>query len=154
MSDVIGIYNPFFCLLISGGIFCIVVCMYENILKFKVPAGIFTLIAVVVAGAAFFVNDQNLRKQAYEGKIIETYRTRNWLRGIKKPMDGKPKHRHYNHYWKIEDGSGQVRDVEVPHYTWSKGKTGTPVKKVTGERYPQVDTEAENQKRDVLERFF
>mgnify|MGYP000225395725 CR=1 FL=1 len=119
----------------------------------KLSGAILVVVTVAAVTSAFFIHDYYLRGQAYDGVIQETYRVRNWLRWFKAPLK-HPEYRYYYHYWLIVDSDGVKREVRVPHFLWSKGSAGTPVKKVTGERYPRIDTPKANEDRNVMERFF
>lgn len=103
------------------------------------------ILALAIGTGVWYANDSYRRKQAYQGVVEEAYKSRNWLRGARKP--NRPAYRYYKYYWRVRDESGKLRTVRVNHALWPKGEPGTPVKKVAGERYPQVDTaEAEEQR--------
>jgi len=109
------------------------------------------ILALVIGTAVFFVNDSYQRKQAYQGVVEEAYKTRNWLSGMKKRH--RPAYRYYKHYWRVRDEAGNLRTVRVHHGLWPKGKPGTPVKKVAGERYPKIDTPEAEEHRQIKDQI-
>ncbi len=119
----------------------------------KLSGGILLAISLAIAAAVFFANDHRLRGQSYEGVIQEAYRTRNWLRGFRRPLEHAA-YRYYRHYWRIEEPDGSIRQVYIPHFLWKQGTSGTPVKKTVGERYPQINTPKASEDREIMNRFF
>ncbi|MFW6059283.1 MAG: hypothetical protein ACODAQ_03830 [Phycisphaeraceae bacterium] len=115
-------------------------------------------IGIVVLGLAGFaiyefgIKAPQQRAQVYEGTVVEVYRDRDEMRGVKKP--GEPEYRYYTHYWKIETAEGETMDVEVPHGQWRRAEADDPVKKVEGERYPMLMTEDAIEGRKAMEHVF
>lgn len=111
------------------------------------------LVVLVAIGAVFgweFWQASQAKKETWEGKIVETYRTRRWWRGFMKPMETQS-YRYYNHYWRITLTGGAVVSVKVPWSSWDDAKPGDPVRKRFGQRYPELATpqaDAQRQARD------
>ncbi len=79
--------------------------------------------------------------KTYTGDIVDLSKHRKWWKGFKKPMSSSG-YRYYNYTWVIACDNGDEIEVEIPHFKWKKGEAGLPVKKVKGQRYPVVDTQA------------
>ncbi len=104
----------------------------------KLFGSLSVVVAVVLGAGWFFLDSYVATNQAYEGKIVSRAKQRNWLRGARKP--GQPEYRYYRYYWYVECANGKTRKVKVPRHQYNEGKTGLPVKKVQGDRYPTINT--------------
>jgi hypothetical protein len=111
------------------------------------------IVLVVIVGFGvweFGIKAPEQRAEQYTGTISETYRSRDWLRGLRSPSE--PEYRYYDYYWTIQTDDGDEITVEVPNTTWSNGEAGKAVVKVEGNRYPQLKQHAEQQQE--VERYF
>jgi len=99
-----------------------------------------SLVILAIAGTIGWVagQDWRARRQQWDGTVLESYRTRCWLRGPMKPM--QPEYRYYNHYWKIRTKEGKTIDVAILQTVWGEAKPGDAVHKKLGERWPQLDS--------------
>lgn len=110
------------------------------------------IVTVALATGLFVLREHNLRGQRYTGEIEETYRTRDWLRGvIRSPTEAE--YRYYRHYWRIREDSGRVRNVRLHYLLWKEGSPGTPVRKVAGERHPRIDTPEAERLRQIQDQM-
>jgi len=105
-------------------------------------------VAVIAIAVGWFVaKGAWAKRQAYEGTIVQTYKQRDWLRGFRKPT--RSAHHYYDYFWQVRCGDGTIRNAEVTYGQWSSGKAGDPVKKVAGQRWPQIDTPEAERAREV-----
>ncbi len=125
----------------------------SSILKNPLVQAILALLILgAVLGLKFAIMASIAERQAWEGKITDTYKKRDWLRGLKKWRDMRREYLYYDYYWEVKCADGQTRQVEVPHHSWGKADVGDPVRKVRGERWPRLETTEAEQEREMKQR--
>ena len=119
----------------------------QRLLHSKNFWGLIALIAICATFGWDFWQASEAKKEVWEGKIVEAYRTRRWWRGFMGPLESKP-YRFYSYYWRIELSTGATITVKLPWSDWGEGKAGDFVRKRYGQRYPHVAaTKADSQRR-------
>jgi len=125
--------------------------MWSSLVESKPARAVAVVLAIGIFVAwEFGVKSTLAKRQAWEGKVTNVYRQREWLRGFRKP--GKAEYLYYDHYWTVACTDGESRAVEVPHTLWQRATVGTPLRKVEGERYPVIDTPEAASRREMNER--
>jgi hypothetical protein len=123
--------------------------------RLRVPTGIRILIVIVAIGGwiiwEFGVKASMAKSQAWEGTLKETLKERRWLSGLKKPS--KPDYLYYNYYWVVTCSDGQTRTVQVPSHLTTNARTGDPIRKVLGKRWPELATMEADSDRKIKEQY-
>jgi hypothetical protein len=107
-------------------------------------------IAVAVVTLAGLVGYEYLykapqqKRQQYEGTIVGSSKERHLLKTDRRDPGAVENH---TFYLSVKTQAGEVRKVEVDHYTWANAEKGDPVKKSAGERYPKLMTDRAVQRR-------
>ncbi len=112
-----------------------------------------TIGSILVATAIYggFVGYRNLveiprmKAQAYNGRISEAQRERDWFVSQKYGGDL------YDYYWEVRCSDGKTRRIEVPPKLWKQGKVGDPVRKRKGQVDPVLLTSKKRQHRNFVE---
>lgn len=101
--------------------------------------GLVVLMALAGLVYEFGIKSAIAKKQEWQGTITELTRKRDWIKGFQKP--GRAEYHYYDHYWIVKCDDGREIEVEVLHTRWGEANIGDPVRKVRGERWPELVSE-------------
>ncbi len=114
-------------------------------------AGLAVVVVAGVLGWEFGIKPTLAKRQAYDGTILEKVKDWNWLSFGRRHSRG---HRRWDYSWRIECSDGQEREIEVPYHLWRRAKQGDPIRKLEGERWPQIDTAQARQRQEDRQKVF
>lgn len=90
-------------------------------------------------GVWFVLNEQNIRKEAWDGVITEQWEKKPlWVSGGGGLGSDSKYRRRIKHYWRVQRDDGPLVEVKVPMQLYSSAGPGTRIQKIFSERYPRV----------------